>query len=80
MFKLLFQFIISNITIITPVIRTNINKNGHLPEIPKVTEIEEGINLGEMNNKLLQKIEELTLYVIDLQKQVNDLKSQLNEQ
>lgn len=38
------------------------------------------MNLGEMDAKLLQKIEELTLYVIDLQKQVDDLKSQLNEQ
>jgi len=38
------------------------------------------VNLGEMDAKLLQKIEELTLYVIDLQKQVDDLKSQLNEQ
>ena len=35
-----------------------------------------GVDLGEMNAKLLQKIEELTLYVIDLQKQIDELKKQ----
>ncbi len=52
-----------------------INENNHLPDIPSESEVkEEGISLGEMNAKLLQKIEELTLYVIDLQKQVDELK------
>ncbi len=42
-----------------------INQNGHLPEIPKTSEVaKEGINIGELNVKLLQKIEELTLYII----------------
>ena len=51
-----------------------IDENGHLPEIPSETEVtENGINLGEMDAKLLQKIEELTLYMIDMNKQ---LKSQ----
>ena len=50
--------------------------NQHLPNIPSVTDVEtNGIDLGEMNAKLLQKIEELTLYVIELQKQVNELKA-----
>lgn len=45
--------------------------NNHLPEIPSEEEVtENGINLGEMDAKLLQKIEELTLYMIDLNKQV----------
>lgn len=58
-----------------------INEKNHLPDIPTANEVEKnGVNLGEMDAKLLQKIEELTLYVIDLQKQVDDLKSQLNEQ
>jgi hypothetical protein len=58
-----------------------INEKNHLPDIPTANEVEEkGVNLGEMDAKLLQKIEELTLYVIDLQKQVDDLKSQLDEQ
>jgi len=34
-----------------------------------------GINLGEMNAILIQKVEELTLYILDLQKQINELKT-----
>lgn len=46
-----------------------IKQNGHLPEVPKATEVEEdGISLGEMNKILLKKIEELTLHVINLEK------------
>ncbi|HEY8935007.1 MAG TPA: hypothetical protein VIM65_07285 [Cyclobacteriaceae bacterium] len=54
-----------------------ITKNKHLPEMPAACSIEEnGINLGEMNVLLLKKVEELTLYVIELQRQnvvMNDL-------
>jgi hypothetical protein len=51
-----------------------IKENGHLPEIPDQETVKKnGVNLGEMNAKLLQKIEELTLYMIDINKQ---LKSQ----
>ncbi len=47
-----------------------IQVNKHLPEIPTTAEVEEnGISIGEMNAKLLQKIEELTLYVIELKKE-----------
>ena len=35
----------------------------------------DGVDLGEMNRLLLQKVEELTLYIIDLHKQVEELKS-----
>ncbi len=35
----------------------------------------EGADLGEMNKVLMEKVEELTLYIIDLQKQINELKS-----
>ncbi|KAB8153043.1 hypothetical protein EZY14_011735 [Kordia sp. TARA_039_SRF] len=53
-----------------------INANGHLPNVPTASEIEkEGLNLGEMDAKLLEKIEELTLYVIELKKEINELKS-----
>ena len=46
-----------------------ITQKGHLANIPNEDEVlKNGINLGEMNAKLLQKIEELTLYVIDQQK------------
>ncbi|MCG8310030.1 MAG: hypothetical protein MI975_21720 [Cytophagales bacterium] len=48
-----------------------IRENGHLPDIPSAKEVEEnGISLGEMDARLLQKIEELTLYVIELKKEL----------
>ncbi|MCO6461145.1 MAG: hypothetical protein J5I59_07060 [Saprospiraceae bacterium] len=46
-----------------------INEYGHLPEIPCSVDVEkEGINVGEIQSKLLQKIEELTLYIIEIDK------------
>ena len=54
-----------------------VRKNNHLPNIPSAAEVQEsGIELGEMNALLLQKIEELTLYVIDLQQQIDELKGE----
>jgi hypothetical protein len=42
-----------------------ISRYGHLPEIPSETEVrEKGVGLGEMQAKLLAKIEELTLHMI----------------
>lgn len=56
-----------------------IDKNGHLPNMPSAIEIEEnGLDLGKMNAKLLEKIEELTLYVIELKHEVDNLKNNLN--
>ena len=50
-----------------------IQANRHLPNIPSAKEVEtNGQNLGEMQLKLLEKIEELTLYVID-QKRNHDV-------
>ncbi|MCE7057178.1 hypothetical protein LZF95_21030 [Algoriphagus sp. AGSA1] len=46
-----------------------IQKNGHLPDVPTEAEVmENGVNLAEMNVKLLEKVEELTLYVLELQR------------
>lgn len=46
-----------------------VKANKHLPGIPDQKQIEkEGINLGEMNRRLLEKVEELTLHLIDEQK------------
>ena len=51
-----------------------------MPNIPTATEVKEnGMNLADMQVKLLQKIEELTLYMIDQQKQIEELKKELNE-
>jgi hypothetical protein len=52
-----------------------IKTNGHLEDIPSATEVEQnGVNVGEMQAKLLQKVEELTLYVIELKKEIEQLK------
>ncbi len=57
-----------------------INEKGHLPEIPSEAEVaENGINLGEMNAKLLQKIEELTLYMIDINKQIKSQSTKMDQ-
>ncbi|MEC5142876.1 hypothetical protein [Chitinophaga sp. 212800010-3] len=49
-----------------------VKEHKHLPEIPTAVEVErEGIDLGEMNKKLLQKVEELTLYLIE-ERKVNE--------
>ncbi len=64
-----------------PEVEKYIKENGHLKDIPSAAEVEEkGIELGEMNKLLLQKIEELTLYTIELNKEVQTLKNQLNKQ
>ncbi|OQX76865.1 MAG: hypothetical protein B6D61_08110 [Bacteroidetes bacterium 4484_249] len=56
-----------------------IYQNGHLPNIPSGAEVlENGINVGEMNALLLQKIEELTLYVIELEKEINKIGDESN--
>jgi hypothetical protein len=54
----------------------HISEKGHLPGIPSAEEVKNnGIDLGEMNAKLLQKIEELTLHLIEKDKQLNQLVS-----
>jgi hypothetical protein len=73
-------------------IKNYIDQNKHLPEVPSAKEMEKnGVQLGEMNMLLLKKIEELTLYVIELkkrddesimrsreqQKQIDELKSKI---
>ncbi|QNL21102.1 hypothetical protein HZR84_03825 [Hyphobacterium sp. CCMP332] len=51
-----------------------INKNGHLPSIPSADYVNSnGVDLGELNKKLLEKVEELTLYVIELKEQIDTL-------
>ncbi|MNL40699.1 hypothetical protein D3C87_1630670 [compost metagenome] len=47
-----------------------IKENKHLPEIASADEMKkDGINLSEMNIKLLQKIEEMTLYMIEMKRE-----------
>lgn len=56
-------------------LETFIKTNKHLPDMPTTSEVElNGIELGEMIKKLLKNNEELTLHVISLQKQIDELK------
>lgn len=53
-------------------------KNKHLPDMPSEAEVlENGINVAQMNALLLQKIEELTLYMIELKKENELIKKEL---
>ena len=57
-----------------------IKQNKHLPEIASADEMKkEGINLSEMNIKLLQKMEEMTLYMIEQNKKIIDLENRLKK-
>ncbi|CAM1348531.1 hypothetical protein [Tenacibaculum halocynthiae] len=62
-------------------VENHINETGHLKDIPSAKEVaENGIFLGEMDSKLLQKIEELTLYTISQEKKINKQNSKLIKQ
>ncbi|SFT97083.1 hypothetical protein SAMN04489724_3060 [Algoriphagus locisalis] len=62
-------------------VENHINEKGHLKDIPSAKEVaENGIFLGEMDSKLLQKIEELTLYIIAQEKNLNEQNSKLIRQ
>ena len=53
-----------------------VSEKKHLPEMPTEKEVHEGgINLGEMDARLLKKIEEITLYLIEQKKQIDQLKN-----
>lgn len=53
----------------------SINTNKHLPNIPSAADItaDKGFEVGDMNRRLLEKVEELTLYIIDINKQNKQL-------
>ena len=53
-----------------------IKKHSHLPEVPSAEEVKStGLDLGETQTLLLKKIEELTLYVIELNKKIEKLEA-----
>lgn len=57
-------------------VEQHINEKGHLENIPSAKDVKEnGVFLGEMDSKLLQKIEELTLYAIDQEKRIETLEA-----
>ncbi|MFO0479699.1 MAG: hypothetical protein ACK50L_13125 [Bacteroidota bacterium] len=56
-------------------VETYYKTNKHLPEIPSEKEvIENGVNVADMNKLLLKKVEELTLYLVQQQKEIDALK------
>jgi len=61
-------------------------QNGHLPDVPSANITQKGVKLGDFNEKLLQKVEELTLYMIEQSKKIEilqqenaEMKKKLNE-
>ncbi len=58
-----------------------VQQNKRLPGMPSATEVAvQGIDLGEMNRKLLEKVEELTLYIIEQHKKSEQQEKRLNVQ
>ena len=58
-------------------LKTQIEDLGHLPNVPSAEEVaENGFHLGEMDATLLEKIEELTLYLIEVNETVETLKNE----
>jgi len=61
-------------------VETYYKTNKHLPEIPSEKEvIENGVNVADMNKLLLKKVEELTLYLVQQQKEIDALETQINK-
>ena len=57
-----------------------IQENGHLPDVPSAAEVtKNGLDVGEMNKILLQKVEELTLHLIAQEKELIQLKKKLSD-
>jgi hypothetical protein len=63
-----------------PELEMYINENKHLPGIQSSKEIgKSGLSLGDMQQKQMEKIEELTLYIIQQQKEIDALKTQVKQ-
>jgi hypothetical protein len=57
-----------------------ISTNKHLPDIPSAKQMQEdGLDLGDMQIKLLQKVEELTLYIIEQDKKIKKLEGEIGK-
>ena len=56
-------------------LKASIEQDKHLPGIPSAVQIEsEGIQVGEMQVRMMEKIEELTLYILQLKAEIDELK------
>jgi hypothetical protein len=56
-------------------------KENHLPGIPSAAEVAEqgGVEIGELQRKMLETIEQQALYILQLQEQLNALEHRLND-
>jgi len=61
-------------------VKTYIDQNNHLPDMPSAPQVaKDGINLGDMDKLLVKKVEELTLYIIELNKQLQEQQKEIDE-
>jgi hypothetical protein len=61
-------------------LKTYIDANGHLPNIPSASEVErKGINVAETDKMLLEKVEELTLYILQMKEQMKLQEEKIEE-
>lgn len=61
-------------------LRTYIAANNKLPNLPSAAEVaENGVGIGELNLKMVEKIEELTLYILELENRLKDVESKLTD-
>jgi len=61
-------------------IKKYVDQNSHLPEVPSAVEIQKnGLNVGNMNTILLKKVEELTLYLIEKDKEIQLLQTRVKK-
>jgi len=61
-------------------LKSYIDENKHLPEVPTAKEVEaNGMNVGEMNMLLLKKVEELTLHLISMKEQLSQQQAEIKE-
>jgi len=61
-------------------VETHIQENKHLPGVPSAKEVAEtGLDIEIMQVKMMEKIEELTLYIIEQDKQIKTQQTQINE-
>ena len=62
-------------------VEEHIEEHGHLPGVPSAKSMQtDGLSLGDSHTLLLQKVEELTLYMISQQKRIEELEKQLSSE